>query len=174
MKIAITGHTRGIGLAAASRLSNHTIVGLCRSNGFDIKNTNLIIDTIKDCDVFINNAYFDNCQEILLRELYKLWKDTNKAIINIGSCVTAYPRIEADRDSEPWDYRDNKLTLQKTFRELSWQSLSCHLALINPGATDTDMIKLLSCKKLDPNTVASVIESVLFNKHLKEITIYEK
>ena len=58
MKIAITGHTQGIGKRAYDRLCPD-IIGFSRSNGYDITNSGdqkRIIEESKDCDIFINNA----------------------------------------------------------------------------------------------------------------------
>ena len=61
MKIAITGHSRGIGKACFDLFSaEHECVGFSRSNGYDIsKGIINIIDQSLECDVFINNAYFE-------------------------------------------------------------------------------------------------------------------
>ena len=56
MKIAITGHTKGIGKACADVFSEHEVIGFSRSNGFDIQAIEPILDSSNDCDVFINNA----------------------------------------------------------------------------------------------------------------------
>ena len=58
MKIAITGHTQGIGKCAFERLSPN-IIGFSKSTGYDITKFNdrkRIIEESKDCDIFINNA----------------------------------------------------------------------------------------------------------------------
>ena len=58
MKIAITGHTSGIGQALARQYEQrgHTIVGLSKRDGNDIRNIPKIADQIESCDLFINNA----------------------------------------------------------------------------------------------------------------------
>ena len=86
MKIAITGHTKGIGKACADLLGQeHEIVGLSRSNGFDIQQTNMCAMKIVPCDVFINNAYISVFQSRLFEVVFKHWKDNPKTIINLGS-----------------------------------------------------------------------------------------
>lgn len=176
MKIAITGHTQGIGLAIYNSLINtNSVIGLSTSTGFNINNVEQIIDNVKDCDCFINNAYCDQQQEKILSELYKLWKGQQKIIINIGSAVTDYPRLEKDKDSEPWPYRDNKISLVKTFRKLSYEGNDLpRLVLIQPGATDTDLIKHINCVKLSADKVADAVNIALKNSFIKEITVYEK
>ena len=44
MKIAITGHTRGIGKACADVFRHHTIYGYSRSNGYDIKDAEVVLE----------------------------------------------------------------------------------------------------------------------------------
>jgi short-subunit dehydrogenase len=60
-KVAITGHTRGIGASLTQKLSSEcNVLGFSRSNGYDIsKDEDLIriIDETLDCEVFVNNAY---------------------------------------------------------------------------------------------------------------------
>ena len=58
MKIAITGHTTGIGKAIHDWfLGDADILGFSKSNGYDITNKDdriKIINESMDCDVFIN------------------------------------------------------------------------------------------------------------------------
>ena len=87
MKIAITGHTSGIGKALYNRckeqsLPRHEPIGFSRSNGYDI---NMLTKTLKqfhtratDCDVFVNNAHDKFAQVDLLYALWEEWKDEKK------------------------------------------------------------------------------------------------
>ena len=93
MKIAITGHTQGLGQAFFKYFQLHTVIGFSRSNGYNIANPadrNKILDEIKDFDIFINNAYnnYDDSQLQLLMDVYNIWKGTDKIIINISSRYT--------------------------------------------------------------------------------------
>ena len=55
MKIAITGHSRGLGRALAKCLSvNFEVIGFSRSNGYNIANIHEVIKDSLDCDIFIN------------------------------------------------------------------------------------------------------------------------
>jgi NAD(P)-dependent dehydrogenase (short-subunit alcohol dehydrogenase family) len=174
MKIAITGHTRGIGKAIVENLKGNEIIGLSSSNGYDIADIDKIVSMAKDADIFINNAYKDYYQKDLLLAFYELWKDTNKMIISIGSIVTDYPRIERELDSQPWPYRDHKRALRDTFRTLIKQPHNCRMALVNPGATDTDMIKHHNVAKMNPVEVARAVRYVMYNSFVKELIVYEK
>lgn len=91
MKIAITGHTKGIGEAIASLFPDP--MGFSRSNGYDITSRidrNRIYSEIHDCDVFVNNAMQDFAQTELLFELWEQWRSKNKMIVNIGSVSSNY------------------------------------------------------------------------------------
>ena len=54
MKIAITGHKRGIGKAFAEQLADrgHSIVGISRSDGENIRRTAHTASLIEPCDMF--------------------------------------------------------------------------------------------------------------------------
>ena len=70
MKIAITGHTKGIGKACVD-LFDHECIGFSRSNGFDIdKSITSIVRASKDCDVFINNAFNYHSQIKMFQEMF--------------------------------------------------------------------------------------------------------
>lgn len=173
MKIAITGHTQGIGLACAQTFQpNNTIIGMSRSNGFDINDVRKIADAAEHADVFINNAYCGYQQTFLLEEMFKRWANTDKTIVNIGSACTIYPRIEHHLDSQPWPYRDHKQSLVTMFRNLVRQHADCKLQLVIPGPVDTQMIKHLDCKKLHAMDVAQIIKRNLGSK-ISEIVIHE-
>lgn len=73
MKIVITGHTHGIGKQLYDHFTSkgHEVVGLSRSNGFDIsENTDNVIEQIKGCDLFINNTFNKDTQIKLLNSTY--------------------------------------------------------------------------------------------------------
>ena len=57
-RIAITGHSAGIGQALLKiyETHGHEVVGLSRRNGYNIRSTSKIVEKIRDCDIFINNA----------------------------------------------------------------------------------------------------------------------
>ena len=101
MKIAITGHTAGIGLATLSLLKSqgHDVVGFSRHNGWDFTNKETRKGFIEELDegnfdCFINNAYpykhYQNMEGFLqvelLNQAWLLWeKNETKKIIIVGS-----------------------------------------------------------------------------------------
>ena len=91
MKIAITGHSKGIGQACYDILEkDHNVIGFSRSNGYDINEPEEIFKSAEDCDVFINNAYSHRHQIDLFNLFYDSWEHTDKHIINVNSIVK-YP-----------------------------------------------------------------------------------
>ena len=71
MKIAITGHKRGIGQQFAEQLRDkgHEIVGISRSDGENIRRVAHTASLIEPCDLFINNAISMYAQTELLFEV---------------------------------------------------------------------------------------------------------
>jgi len=174
-KIAITGHTSGIGKACAEVFSAHEIFGYSTSTGWDLAEPWKIMKDIlrQDCDVFINNAYYETSQSELLKQVHAHWKNTNRTIINIGSYITDYPRLEKALDSEPWEYRDNKQDLLATFRTIAQSNTQCNVHMISPGPVDTPMIKHIDTTKMHACKVASLVNLMLETPYLKEVTLYD-
>lgn len=86
MKVAITGHTRGIGAAIASRFDD--VVGFSKTTGYDLSDNKVIkqiVEEAQDCDILVNNAYYGDAQAKLLYKMYERWQHTPKLIINIGA-----------------------------------------------------------------------------------------
>ena len=87
MKIALTGHSNGLGQALFEFLSQkYEVIGFSRSNGYDIKNNSdreKIIKESKDCDIFINLVHNYYHQADLLFEFHRAWSGEKKLIICI-------------------------------------------------------------------------------------------
>ena len=136
MKIAITGHSRGIGKACFDLFSaEHECVGFSRSNGFDIsKDITNIIDQSLECDVFINNAYFEFKQVEIFNTLFDKWKNKlNKTIININS------RSKYGVGKNQF-YASTKKELANKSYNAMFSDKSCRIININPGYVDTGFI----------------------------------
>lgn len=176
MKIAITGHTKGIGLALKQYYEkDHIVIGFSRTNNYNIKNYKKIIEKSLDCDVFINNAHYENYQTLILEELYEHWQNQNKIIVNIGTFQTEY-----HHGNNFTKYQENKFNLKNIFKHLSIQhNQKIKLILINPGATDTPLITEIEqkypeikYKKMNPNKLAEIIDYAIRTEYVKEITAY--
>jgi NADP-dependent 3-hydroxy acid dehydrogenase YdfG len=141
MKVAITGHTAGIGqaLAAEYSLNGHEIVGLSQREGNNIRNTNKICDQIESCDVFVNNAQAGYAQTELLFEMARRWQATKKHIIVVSTMMTQEP-VSSLSGLDMDHYRLQKVTLEEAVRQLRYRQLGVKLTVVRPGniATSPD------------------------------------
>lgn len=141
MKIAITGHTAGIGQALAQEYSlvGHEIVGLSNREGNNIRNTPKICDQIEPCDVFINNAQAGYAQTELLFEMVKRWQGTRKHIVVISTMMTQNP-VSVISGLDMDHYRVQKIALEEAVRQLRNQGRGVKITIVRPGniATSDD------------------------------------
>jgi|TARA_B110000259_G_scaffold44626_1_gene51748 hypothetical protein len=117
-KIVITGHTSGIGKAIFDKFSeryrSHEIIGMSRSNGYDIeKDFDKVVDEAAGAEIFINNAYRDQQQ----LKLFNALKDKVDMMVVMGSVSRLYPELI------PTDYVQDKQALAE----------ACRLESINPN-----------------------------------------
>lgn len=116
-KIVITGHTRGIGKAIYDKfteVSCHDIVGISRSNGYDIDTDfDKVVAEATGAEIFINNAYRDQQQ----LKLFHALKDKVDMMVVMGSVSRHYPELI------PTDYVHDKQALAE----------ACRLESINPN-----------------------------------------
>ena len=141
MKIAITGHTAGIGQALARQYASqgHEIVGLSKREGNNIRNVLKICDQIEPCDMFINNAQAGYAQTELLFEMAQRWSGTGKHIVVISTQMTQYPvSVLPGLDME--HYRIQKVTLEQAVQQLRNLNTDINFTVIRPGniATSAD------------------------------------
>jgi putative NADH-flavin reductase len=161
MKIAITGHTNGIGKALYAELSkrDHEVFGYSRSNNYDISDCNVrntILEEIKEFDVFINNAYSPNAQYHLLEQSIHQWEGQRKLIINMGS-KSIYAEIVPDfMKSYITDKKKQHELLQQ--RKLKAKPQTLNLTL---GLTNTQMSDMLDADKLDTVHVAELLANLI-------------
>ena len=72
MRIAITGHTNGLGKAFFEHFSvqGHDVIGMSRSTGYDVVDTrSSIVEIAKTCDLFFNNVHHATTQAEYIKEL---------------------------------------------------------------------------------------------------------
>ena len=157
MKIAITGHTKGIGKAIADLFYSDEVVGFSRSNGYDISiasNISKIIDESQTCDVFVNNAYHDFAQCDLLDGIFERWKnDPTKTIVNIIS------RARYGLGKAKF-YGQTKMELYSKAKTSMFSDKRCRIININPGYVKTDMVAHISddVKMLTPEQLACMVK----------------
>ena len=121
MKYAITGHTYGIGEALYNKLSPNAI-GFSKSSGYDITKRDIRKQIIKEsinCDVFINNAPAGFGQSELCLELWDVWKNTSKLIINVGSRIAEDHVVLDYAHSNLLEYSMHKRTLKQLSEDLT-------------------------------------------------------
>jgi hypothetical protein len=105
MKIAITGHTRGLGLVIYNHLisQGHEVIGLSSSNGYHLPGSiEQVIKIAQSCDFFFNNAHAGIVQSTLIERLYDRCN-----IVTSGS-------MAADYDGTP--YRVEKRIVEDTHK----------------------------------------------------------
>ena len=144
MKIAITGHKRGIGQAFAEQLSarGHEIVGISRSDGENIRRTAHTAGLIEPCDMLINNAISFYAQTELLFEVWHRWQKIKdvRHIWNISTRVCEQDHdidIEGLSMRESMQYRNQKMALELAHHQLLSQPSNIKMELIRPGAVRT-------------------------------------
>jgi len=112
-KIVITGHTSGVGKTIYDALcadSCREIVGLSRSNGYDIDTDfDKVVEAATGAEIFINNAYRDKQQLKLVEAL----KDKVGMMVVMGSVGRFYPEII------PTQYVHDKQELAEACRLIS-------------------------------------------------------
>jgi NADP-dependent 3-hydroxy acid dehydrogenase YdfG len=141
MKIAITGHTAGIGRSLANSYNSrgHEIIGLSKRHGDNIRNIIKISQKIEPCDMWINNAQDGFAQTELLFEMARRWQGTHKHIMVISTMMTQQPSSSLpglDMDL----YRVQKVALEESICQIRNRHLKINLTLVRPGnvATSTD------------------------------------
>jgi NADP-dependent 3-hydroxy acid dehydrogenase YdfG len=171
-KIAITGHTKGIGKALAEifKKEGFEIFGYSKSNGYDIGNENIrkkILEETKNFDIFINNAYDPSGQSALLNSIIEQWDNTDKLIINMSSKMVHY-KLSGFEDYVNAKRLQNDIVKKRTFS-------NCPKILnIIVGAVDTEMAKVWISEKINPVDLAKFIyEMVKYQDTLaiQEVTI---
>ena len=142
MKIAITGHSRGIGKELYDIFDvDHQVEGFSRSNGYNISEKHrLIARSVKDCDVFVNNAWKGYYQLELLNAVFDMWKDDEtKTIVNISS-LSKYHGLSGNTSG----YSASKAALShQAFILMFKTDRKCRMINVNPGYVETDMTKKL-------------------------------
>jgi NADP-dependent 3-hydroxy acid dehydrogenase YdfG len=142
MKIAITGHTAGIGQALAKQYSDrgHEIVGLSKREGNNIRVVPKIADLIEPCDMFINNAQAGYAQTELLFEMVNRWAGTKKHIMVISTMMTQDP-ISCIKGLDMDQYRIQKIALEQAVQQIRHQRLGVRITIVRPGNIATSSNK---------------------------------
>lgn len=164
MKVAITGHTQGIGRALYDIFlkNNHDVIGFSRTTGYDIglqTDRSKILDQIKNVDIFINNAYSPNGQTSLLEETISIWEGLDKKIINISSKLGYFPQ---GKISDLNQYILDKKTQNDIVSQRITKS-SPQITNVIIGLVDTAMSKIFDNEKLNADDLAEYIYDISVN-----------
>lgn len=168
-KIAIVGHTRGIGKAISDlyKSKGYEIVGMSRSNGYDlIHDQEKIMDQIHDCSLVVINAHAGRGQLNLLKRIYGRHAfDKMKVAI-----ITSTSGTEQGQDTnafELWNkfdyvqYCEIKKELMAYILELQEELILKPLSVYDvcPDVVDTDMTEGLwdDLPKLKASEVAEAV-----------------
>ena len=130
VKVLITGHTSGIGKFLLEHYTNngHTVIGMSRSNGYDIlKDQDKIIDEAKDVDLFINNATSGTGQLDLLKKL--CFKIPN--IVTMSTMGTEFTNVWANQ------YHYDKIDLENAFKLMTMNPNVGNLLLLKISFAET-------------------------------------
>lgn len=171
-KVAITGHTNGIGKALCNAYTQNgwAVIGLSRSNGYNIKLPK-INEAIIDCDVLINNAWDGFGQvELLLKTFYKWIDRPDKTIINISTALQMYP-ISVNQTEEDLLYHVTKHSLDEAISQLRSLGRGPRLITVRPGAVATQEGEAGA----DPDVWVDSLMKILYNTgvslQVSEITL---
>jgi len=170
-KIAVIGHTKGIGKAICDlyKKKKYQVVGMSKSNGFDIiHDQEKILENIEDCSLVVLNAHADRGQLNLLKNIYGRHAfDRMKVVV-----ITSTSGLEEDPDYNQfkiWDkfqyvqYCEIKKELIGYINELQDELFSKPLSVYDvcPDVVDTDMTKGL-WEDLPKLTAQEVAEAVRY------------
>ena len=159
MKVALTGHTSGIGKAIYESLTSkgYEVHGFSKSNGYPLpESITRLVQEVKDFDIFINNTYWGFAQALIMDQLVKQWANVpGKRIICMGSTsanvlTSTYPLYTASKKAlESFCY------MSQTQRV--WPSIT-NLKL---GMVDTPRTDYSKEPKLTPKEVSIMVLWIL-------------
>lgn len=151
MKVAITGHTSGIGqgLYKYFQERGNEVLGFSQDNGFHLPDAeSQVLEQIQDCNIFVNNALPVVSQISLLKQLWPKWVNANKKIIVIGSMITQFDETcdwasTISEFPQMQEYQTQKIELDRLCKSFQYgynKSPSvCSLTVIHPGAVATNI-----------------------------------
>lgn len=176
MKIAITGHTSGIGKGLYDYFcaQGDEVIGYSRSTGWDLSKISApqmsaAIDN-DGVDTVILNAHVHHSQVWLLHELSKCWKDDRSKTIVVISSLVADGLVKVQNKM----YASEKAAMEMMVQMLHYES-SIRIINIKPGAVDTPrMAYTQAIKKLRVEDVVNSVAWALLQPpdvYIRNITI---
>ncbi len=168
-KIAIIGHTRGIGKAISDLYNNkkYDVIGMSKSNGFDlVHDQEKILEKIEGCPLVVLNAHSLRGQLTLLKRIYgrHSFDKMKVAVITSTSGLEDEPDLGQFKIWDKFEYAqycEIKKELIEYISELQEELLTKPLSVydICPDVVDTDMTKGLwnNLPKLTAQEVADAV-----------------
>ena len=161
-KIGIIGHTKGIGKAIAD-VSKFEVIGLSRSNGYDLSGSlENILNKLDDCEYIVINAYAGNNQLELLKRIYNKYQNENKKVAVITS-TSGTPAGEDDNVSNGLykEYCQHKKELIEYIEDIQQELIKKPLSIFDicPDVVDTEMTDGMweHWPKLEAKSVAEAV-----------------
>ena len=169
----ITGTTRGLGRALLNRWTvEEPFIDTIGLNRPDYKLSNITPYVKYDFNTYIINAHYEWSQTELLYDLFEANKDRECQIIVIGSVSADGDRMAVNK------YAIQKKALDAACTQLQLVPSRCSITQIKLGRVDTDLVKHIDAKKMDPTAMAELIYNVYTmnskNHIVKSITIDNK
>ena len=166
MKVVITGHMNGLGLALSNKFAEkgYTIAGYDLTNNKDITKEDTVDELITDCtdaDIFVNNAQAN--QSLLLNQVFKLWEGKDKTIINISSAITYLTPFNLPESLNA--YISDKKNLDTTVKFLRVKGDSPHIMNIRPSWIESQLVSGFNTKKIDPDDIVNLIIMLYDMRH---------
>jgi len=145
--VAITGHTAGIGKGLYNYfVSKGCIVqGFSKSNGYDISCNDDILEIIEktiDCDLFINNAYYDEQQAYIALQWHNAHYEKEHYILNmssLGSSENVVHKLNI-KNKKIVEYGINKMLLNNVGNTINLSESKARCITAMPGIVNTDFI----------------------------------
>ena len=168
-KIAITGHTKGLGHALFNYFHNNgdDVFGFSRSLGYILPfKMQEVLSLSDDADVFINNALPVTAQVSLLYQLYHRWKDKQKIILTVGSHTTD------DFHTEPNQYYAEKFGLDAACKNLRKLNPMCRIILIRPSyfASERVLKTIKPERYIELDEMCKLVDYIISSKiHIEDI-----
>ena len=136
------------------------ITGTRRGLGFELAKILPTVDSLENCDVFINNKH-DGFSQVEL--LYKA-AELNKKIINIGS------NSPDQNKKKPHQYQVEKAALDVANDQLFYQGVDT--TILRFGYFDTERVAHIDAIKMELDYVIEIVLWALDQPHrIKELTV---
>jgi hypothetical protein len=179
MKVAITGHSAGIGRSFSDQMTalGHEIVGISKRDGNNIRIIPKIVKLIEPCDLWINNAQAGYAQTELLYKVWESWKNLpHKQIWIISTMLTTDHRlvkIPGMTEVSMAEYKNQKRALEDAFYQLKTAAFSPQMILIRPGAVATQPDQIPNEHGADVNTWVKTVLDFYYQAQKNNLWIEE-